>query len=103
MGGSYGNWMFLCFPVFVVLLLFSYLGSMSGDIFLQLLILFNMFAIFLLLIRALAAFASVEHMKESEQILTAYMQAQRREYEEMCVKMETGRIYRHDMRHHLMV
>ena len=103
MRGSYGNWMFLCFPVFVVLLLFSYLGSMSGDIFLQLLILFNMFAIFLLLIRALAAFASVEHMKESEQILTAYMQAQRREYEEMCVKMETGRIYRHDMRHHLMV
>lgn len=103
MEGNHGNWMFLCFPVFVVFLLFSYLGSMSGNVSLQLLILFNMLAIFLLLIRALVAFASVERMKESERVLTAYMQAQRREYEEMCVKMETGRIYRHDMRHHLMV
>ena len=101
--GSYGNWMFLCFPVFVVFLLFSYLGNMSWNISLQILIFFNMFVIFLLLIRALTAFASVEHMRESERTLTAYMQMQRKDYEEMCVKMETGRIYRHDMRHHLIV
>ena len=31
------------------------------------------------------------------------MEIQRREYEDVCKKMEMGRIYRHDMRHHLLV
>ena len=32
---------------------------------------------------------------------TRLMEVQRKDYDALCQKMEVGRIYRHDMRHHL--
>ena len=34
---------------------------------------------------------------------TRQMELQKREYNAICRKMELGRIYRHDMRHHLVI
>ncbi|MEG0462159.1 GHKL domain-containing protein, partial [Gordonibacter sp.] len=35
--------------------------------------------------------------------VAAQLEIQRREYEDVLVRMEKGRVYRHDMRHYLMV
>ena len=42
-------------------------------------------------------------MKETERTVMMQLESQRREYEDLRRKMEQGRRYRHDMRHHLRV
>ena len=101
--GSRASWMLLCIPVLVILLMYSYIGNNIGNILMQIFLFLNVLAIFFLIIRSLISFASIERMRESEQEIVDYMQVQRREYEDVCVKMEAGRIFRHDMRHHLLV
>lgn len=99
--GSEG--LFLCLPILATLLLFSYLGNSIRSQLLLVLLLLVVIAVFFALMKALTAFVAMERMKEAKQKVAAYMQAQRREYEDMCAKMEAGRVYRHDMRHHLVV
>lgn len=97
------NWLLLSFPVLMVFLLFSYVGNSTTDGTLLVLLLLTAFSIFPVLIRVLTSSAAMARMKESEKAAAIQLQMQRREYEDVCKKMEMGRTYRHDMRHHLLV
>lgn len=97
------NWLLLSFPVLMVFLLFSYVGNSTTDGTLLVLLLLTAFSIFPVLIRVLTSSAAMARMKESEKAVSIQLQMQRREYEDVCKKMEMGRTYRHDMRHHLLV
>lgn len=97
------NWLLLSFPVLMVFLLFSYVGNSTTNGTLLLLLLLTAFSILLVLIRVLTSSSAIARMEESEKAAAIQLQMQRREYEDVCKKMEMGRTYRHDMRHHLLV
>ena len=97
------SWLLLCFPVLMVFLLFSYVRNSTTDGILLVLLLLTAFSIFLILIRVLTSAASITRLRVSERAVSLQMRIQRREYEDICKKMELGRNYRHDMRHHLTV
>ncbi len=101
--GSRTDWLILCFPVLMVVLLFSYIGTNAESIMLLLFLFLIVLGIFFMLVKALVTFDALRRIKLSEQQIAASLQAQRREYEDLNARMEAGRIYRHDMRHHLTV
>lgn len=96
------NWLLLSFPVLMLFLLFSYFCSSTTDSLLLILLLLTACSVFLVLICVLASSATLARMKESEKAVAFQMQMQRREYEDTRHKMELGRTFRHDMRHHLL-
>lgn len=97
------NWMLMSFPVLMIVLLLSYVSSSTTDRTLLILLLLTACSIFLVLVRLLVSASAISRLEESEKAVTQQMEIQRREYEDVCKKMEMGRIYRHDMRHHLLV
>ena len=99
---NHTNWLLLCFPILMIFLLFSYVSGSTTDKTMLFLLLLTTCSIFLVIIRVLTSAASIAQMKEAEKSVSAQMQIQRREYEDVCKKMELGRTYRHDMRHHLL-
>lgn len=97
------NWLPLCFPVVMVFLLFSYFSNSVTNMTVLVLIFFTALSVFLILARVLVYAAREQRMRKTEQAVTAQLEIQRQEYETICKKIETGRAYRHDMRHHLSV
>ncbi len=97
------NWMLMSFLVLMIVLLLSYVSSSTTDKTLLLLLLLTACSIFLVIVRLLVSVSAISRLEESEKTVTQQMEIQRREYEDVCKKMEMGRIYRHDMRHHLLV
>lgn len=102
-GASEKIWMLLSFPILLMLLLFSYLISSVTKITVWILLFLTALSVFLVLLKILSSYAALGRMKEQEKAIEYQMQVQREEYEELCKKIEVGRIYRHDMRHHLAV
>lgn len=97
------NWVLMSFPVLMIVLLLSYAGNSTTDKTLFFLLLLTACSIFLVLVRLLASASAIARLEESEKAVAQQMEIQRREYENVCKKMEMGRIYRHDIRHHLLV
>lgn len=97
------SWLLLCFPVIMIFLLFSYFISTTTNFTVWVLIFLTALSIILVMARTLQSAASVQRIQESEKAVAAQLEIQRREYEGICKKMELGRTYRHDMRHHLTV
>lgn len=97
------NWLVLSFPVLMLFLLLSYFGDSTTDAAVLLLLLLTAVSVFLVLIRVLVSAASVARLKAAEQAVSRQMELERQEYEAVCQRMELGRAYRHDMRHHLMI
>lgn len=97
------NWLSLCFPVIMVFLLFSYFSSSTINMVVSVLLFLTALSIFLIAARVLVYAAREQRMRETERAVTAQMEIQRQEYEVICRKIEAGRVYRHDMRHHLSV
>ena len=97
------NWLLLSFPVLMLFLLFSYVGNATTNGTLLFLLLLTSLSLFLILTQVLRYAASLERSRKAEQEASFQLQAQRQEYEEVCRRMEMGRAYRHDMRHHLRV
>lgn len=97
------NWMYIFLPVLILLLLFSYFKNSTKDVTVWFLLLLTAASVFIVAVRLLVSSVAVLRMKEAEQEVEFKMQMQRQEYEDMCQKMEAGSIYRHDMRHHLIV
>lgn len=100
---NHTNWLLLCFPVIMVLLLFSYFLSATTNFTVWILIFLTALSIFLVMARALVSAASVLRIQKSEKAVASQLEIQRREYEDIRKKIEMGRTYRHDMRHHLKV
>ncbi|MCM1165699.1 MAG: GHKL domain-containing protein [Lachnospiraceae bacterium] len=61
------------------------------------------FSVFLIIAKLLGSTAELIRAKRAEREMSEHMEIQRRGYERLARKMETGREYRHDMRHHLAV
>ena len=97
------NWLLFCFPVLMIFLLLSYFRSSPTDGIVLILIFLTTLLVFLILARILIYSAREQQMQEAEKAVTAQLEIQRQEYEEICEKIAAGRAYRHDMRHHLSV
>lgn len=97
------NWQPVFFPLLMIVMLFFYFRNSSAGFTVWFLLFLTGLSLFVVIIRFLAASAAVARMKETEEEVEFRMQVQRQEYEDICKKMEAGRIYRHDMRHHLSV
>lgn len=100
---NHTSWLPLCFPVVMIFMLFSYFVNTTTNFTLWVLIFLTALSIFLVIARALVSAASVRRIQEAEKAVAEQLEIQRREYEDICKKMELGRTYRHDMRHHLSV
>lgn len=101
-GKNTKNWLFILFPVCMQFLQYSYFFRNSQVVLGGLLIqLFVSFSILLIILCVLSSQVAVEQMKESEEAVKLSLDMQRQEYENICKKIEAGRAYRHDMRHHL--
>lgn len=97
------DWLLLFLPALMSYLLLSYFSNSTRDMKVFVILLLLVICVFVMVLRIVFFQSIVLDMKESEQKMEVRLQAQRQEYEEIARKMEAGRIYRHDMRHHLLV
>ena len=97
------DWLLLFLPTLMSFLLLSYFSNSMRDARVLMILLFIAICVCAMVIRIVFFQSVVLDMKEAEQKMEVRLQAQRQEYEEIARKMEAGRIYRHDMRHHLLV
>lgn len=86
----------------VFLMMFYFLNSMT-NITVLFLTMLTAVSVFLIIARLLGTTAEVIRMKRSEEKMSEYVEIQRRSYDKLARKMEAGRAYRHDMRHHLRI
>ena len=97
------GWLLLGFPMVMLFLLFSYWANTVTDPLLLLLILLTALSLAGVMAWGLVSAAALRQTEAAEQTARSQLENQRREYEELREKLEQGRRYRHDMRHHLQV
>lgn len=86
----------------VFLMMFYFLNSVTNVTVLFLTML-TAVCVFSIIARLLGTAAEVIRMKRAEKEMYDHMEIQRRGYDALARKMEAGRAYRHDMRHHLRI
>lgn len=92
----------LVLTALVLLMMFYFLNSATNITVLFLTMLIAV-SVFFIIARLLGTAAEVIRMKRSEKEMSDHMEIQRRSYDRLARKMEAGRAYRHDMRHHLRI
>lgn len=97
------NRLLLSVPVVLVFLMVLYFLNSPTTITVLFLTMLTAVSVFLIIARLLGATAEVIRMKRSEKEMSEHMELQRRSYDKLARKMEAGRAYRHDMRHHLRI
>ena len=97
------GWLLLSFPVVMLFLLFSYWSNTVTDPVFLLLILLTALSLVVVMAWGLTTAASLRRTAAAGQSARLQLANQRREYEALRGKLEQGRRYRHDMRHHLQV
>ena len=97
------GWLLLSFPVVMLFLLFSYWSNTVTDPVFLLLILLTALSLVVVMAWGLTTAASLRRTAAAGQAARLQLANQRREYEALRGKLEQGRRYRHDMRHHLQV
>lgn len=103
MNGSRQNRLLVSVPMLLIFLLFFWFLNSTTDVPVLVITLVLVLSVYLLVAKLLYAFAELIKVKESEKVMEAHVKLFRQEYETILWKMESGRIYRHDMRHHLSV
>ena len=98
-----GEWFAFVFPMTMVFVLFSYFGNSTVSTVVLILIVLTSLSMLLVLSRQIVLQVSVQKSQEMESRVKEQLESQRKDYEAIQEKMEQGRIYRHDMRHHLAV
>jgi len=91
------GWPSLLFLPMMLLALYSYFLADTTNVTVLLLLFLTALAAFLALARLLASLAEERQVRESRQ----QMEALRQDYERLRKKLELGRGFRHDMRHHM--
>ena len=91
------SWPLLLFLPLMLLALYSYFLASTTNVTVLLLLFLTALAVFLVLARLIVSLAAERRAKESRR----QMEALRRDYEVIQKKLELGRSYRHDMRHHM--
>lgn len=97
------KYVWLVIPVVLVFMLISYFQSMTFDPFVTFLTFSIVLVMFVFLVKFLNVAMSERIARTSEQEIARQLDAQRQELIRVNQQMEQGRIYRHDMRHHLSV
>ena len=97
------QWLPLCFPALMVLLLFSYFSSSTTNPTLLVLLLLTVLSVFWVLTRALTSAAEAARLRDTERAARLQLELQRQQCDELAQRIRLGRIYRHDMRHHLRI
>lgn len=90
-------------PVVLLFLLISYFESMTFEPFIAFITFSLVLVMFGFLVKFLNMAMSERIAKASEQEIARQLDMQRQELLRINQKMEQGRIYRHDMRHHLSI
>ena len=98
---SRGSWLLLSFPVLMMALLFTYFMDSTTEPAVLLLLLLAAGAIFLVVVRVLASAAQLTRAEAGRRAVALQLERQREEYDRLRQRLEQGRTYRHDMRHHL--
>lgn len=96
-----GRWLPIMLPTGMVFLVFSYFESNTAEPVALLLIFLAVLSVLLVAGRLIFLSASITRMREMEREAARQLEVQRKDYEAMRKKIELGRAYRHDMRHHL--
>lgn len=100
-GKSRDGWLTMTLPMLVVFALLSYFSD-SGTNPTQLVLIFlTALVVILTLARSLKLAVTARRNREEEEAVRHQMTLQRQDYEVLHKKMELGRTYRHDLRHHL--
>lgn len=97
------NRLLLSVPIVLVFLMVLYFLNSPTTITVLFLTMLTAVSVFLIIARLLGTTAEVIRMKRSEKEMSENMELQRRSYDKLARKMEAGRAYRHDMRHHLRI
>lgn len=97
------NRLLLSVPITLVFLMMSYFLNSTTDIVVLIFTMLIALSVFLIVAKLLGSTAELIRAKSSEKKMSEYMEIQRQGYDRLVRKMEAGRVYRHDMRHHLTV
>lgn len=97
------KYVWIIIPAMLFLLLISYIESMTFEPFIAFITFLIVLVMFAFLVKFLNVAMSERIAKASEQEIARQLDLQRQELLRINQKMEQGRIYRHDMRHHLSV
>ncbi len=97
------NGLFISFPILMCSLLLFYFISTTINVQILFLLFLTILSVFMVVLKVLTSSANLIYMKEAEEAVKLQRQLERREYEAVCKRIEAGRIYRHDMRHHLLI
>ena len=97
------GWLLLSFPTVMLFLLFSYWANTVTDPVLLMLILLTALSLLAVMAWGLVSAGTLRWTAAAEQAARAQLERQRREYEELREKLDQGRRYHHDMRHHFQV
>lgn len=97
------NRLLLSLPTALVFLMMFYFLNSATNITALFLTLLTVVSIFFIVAKLLSASAELIRMKHSEKEMSEHIEIQRRSYDKLARKMEAGRAYRHDIRHHLRI
>ena len=97
------KYVWLIAPVVLIFLLISYFESMTFEPVITVITFLVVLAMFVFLVKFLNIAMSEQIARTSEAAIARQLDVQRQELLRINQKMEQGRIYRHDMRHHLSV
>ncbi len=97
------NRLLLSVPVLSVFLMISYYLNSTTDVIVLFFTMITTLSVFVIVAGLLNSTAQLIRARRSEKKMSEYMEIQRRGYDGLVRKMEAGRVYRHDMRHHLTV
>lgn len=100
-GQGRDGWLLMVFPMLVVFALLSYFSDSTAHPSALLLVLLAALCVTLTLARSLRLTVTARRNREAEETVKRQMALQRQDYETLYKKMELGRSYRHDLRHHL--
>ncbi len=97
------KYLWLIVPVILIFSFASYIESMNLEPFIDLITFLFVLIMFIFFIKFLYVALSERIARASEQEVVKQLDMQKQELLRINQKMEQGRIYRHDMRHHLSV
>jgi hypothetical protein len=99
----HNKYVWIIVPVILTFSLASYVENINFTPILAGILFLSLLTMFLFITKFLNVAMSEQTVRVSEQTITAQLELQREEIVRIRQKVEQGRIYRHDMRHHLSV
>ena len=99
----HNKYVWIIVPVILTLSLASYVENINFTPILAGILFLSLLTMFLFITKFLNVAMSEQTVRVSEQTIAAQLELQREEIVRIRQKVEQGRIYRHDMRHHLSV